>query len=310
MNQIENIMELAKEYRDAIIEDGIKRQALRAAIEQVLAVQPKQEPVACLVGMKGSAFDPPETKRAYTYAEQPGNIAASKLGRAFAVAALQSAGDSIDRGLALLKELEKEGFGVFEVGAEYTVPKQELAEFKHVCNLWIDPVSRDYIVDRCDHPPSECIPAYIRTAHQPQSKQEPVSIKAVAAKHGINMPNQYIPTMDDAIAAGDGVLMNEQAALLRECRAALDSLIQKKPTLAGLLCGSTTLGNLRALLYDYRPQGVFSGTAPQPPREWVGLTYDEMQACWNDTMSTPDYSREGIYRAIEAKLREKNGGTK
>ncbi len=102
------------------------------------------------------------------------------------------------------------------------------------------------------------------TVPKPQPKQEPVSIKAVAAKHGINMPNQYIPTMDDAIAAGDGVLMNEQAALLRECRAALDSLIQKKPALAGLLCGSTTLGNLRALLYDYRPQGVFSGTAPQP----------------------------------------------
>ncbi len=45
MNQIEHIMELAKEYRDAIIEDGVKRQALRAAIEQSLAVQPKQEPV-------------------------------------------------------------------------------------------------------------------------------------------------------------------------------------------------------------------------------------------------------------------------
>jgi hypothetical protein len=79
-------------------------------------------------------------------------------------------------------------------------------------------------------------------APQPQSKQEPV---------------------DDAIAAGDGLLMTEQAALLRECRAALDSLIQQKPTLAGLLCGSTTLGNLKASLYDSRPQGVF-GSAPQP----------------------------------------------
>ena len=67
-------------------------------------------------------------------------------------------------------------------------------------------------------------------------------------------------TMDEIIAAGDSVLLNEQAALLRECRAAIDSLITQKPTLAGLVCGSTTLGNLRASLYDYRPQGVFRET--------------------------------------------------
>ena len=81
---------------------------------------------------------------------------------------------------------------------------------------------------------------------------------------GIQMQPEPV-TMNDAIAAGNGVLMNEQAALLRECRAALDSLIQKKPTLAGLLCGSTTLGNLKASLYDYRPQGVFGTTTPAAP---------------------------------------------
>jgi hypothetical protein len=47
----------------------------------------------------------------------------------------------------------------------------------------------------------------------------------------------------------------EQAALLRECRAALDDLIRQKPTMAGLLCGSTTLGNLRAELHAYRDAG-------------------------------------------------------
>lgn len=67
-------------------------------------------------------------------------------------------------------------------------------------------------------------------------------------------------TIDDAIAAGDSVLLNEQAALLRECRLALDELLKKKPMLAGLICGSTTLWNLRASLYDYRPQGVFGVT--------------------------------------------------
>ena len=65
--------------------------------------------------------------------------------------------------------------------------------------------------------------------------------------------------MSDAMEAGDSVLIAEQAALLRECRLALDELISQKPTLAGLICGSTTLGNLKSSLYDYRPQGVFGG---------------------------------------------------
>lgn len=64
----------------------------------------------------------------------------------------------------------------------------------------------------------------------------------------------------DAVRAGDATLLNEQAALLRECRASLDSLIEQKPSMAGLRAGSTTLGNLRASLWDYRPQGIFGGT--------------------------------------------------
>ena len=96
-----------------------------------------------------------------------------------------------------------------------------------------------------------------------QPEDEPVSLKRLAEMRGIKMSDTYIPSMDEAVAAGNSVLMNEQAALLRECRAALDSLIAQKPTLAGLICGSTTLGNLRAELHAYRPQGVF-GTAPSP----------------------------------------------
>jgi hypothetical protein len=72
--------------------------------------------------MKGSAFDAPQTKRAYTYAEQPGNVIASKLGLACVSASKQPAGDSIDFGLSLLKELQDKGFGVFDAGAEYYAP--------------------------------------------------------------------------------------------------------------------------------------------------------------------------------------------
>ena len=82
------------------------------------------------------------------------------------------------------------------------------------------------------------------------------TLREAAQQHGVNLPDTYIPTMDDAIEAGDNVLMNEQAALLRECRAALDDLLKKKPLMAAMLCGSTTLGNLRASLYEYRPKGV------------------------------------------------------
>lgn len=66
------------------------------------------------LGLHGREYDTPQTRRAYTYREQPDNIGAYKLGRAVLRAA--SGGDSIDYGLSLLKHLQAEGFGVFELG--------------------------------------------------------------------------------------------------------------------------------------------------------------------------------------------------
>jgi len=97
-----------------------RTELVEAGLEALAA--PVQEPVACFIGARGSAFDLPETKRAYTYKEQPGNTVASNLGRACDAASKQRAGDNIDRGLGLLQELQKEGFGVFALGAEYTTP--------------------------------------------------------------------------------------------------------------------------------------------------------------------------------------------
>lgn len=88
------------------------------------------------------------------------------------------------------------------------------------------------------------------------------TLKQAAQLAGVHLPETYLPSIDDAISSGDGILMEEQAKLLRECRTALDDLLNKKPTLATLVCGYTTLGNLRAMLFDYRPQGVF-GVAPE-----------------------------------------------
>ena len=46
-------------------------------------------------------------------------------------------------------------------------------------------------------------------------------------------------------------------------------------------------------------------TIPQPQREWVGLTDEEVQTCWDNAVNAiaPHYS---IARTIETKLKEKN----
>ena len=105
---------LSDEYRDAFPQGHI--------VEPPNSTTDVVEPEACIVGIKGSAYDPIDTKRAYTYANQPGNVVAYKLGRASSSASLQRAGDFIDSGLILLKELQVEGYGVFDIGAEYTAP--------------------------------------------------------------------------------------------------------------------------------------------------------------------------------------------
>lgn len=68
-----------------------------------------------LVGRYGAAYDPPETRRAYTYVEQPDNLGAYRLGSACVAAAQEPGGDFIDQGLSLLKALSNRGFGVFEL---------------------------------------------------------------------------------------------------------------------------------------------------------------------------------------------------
>jgi len=65
------------------------------------------------LGMYGSAYDAPNEIRAYTYKEQPDNLVASRLGSVSKEEI--KGGDNIDFGLSLLKNLEKYGFGVFQI---------------------------------------------------------------------------------------------------------------------------------------------------------------------------------------------------
>lgn len=123
------------------------------------------------------------------------------------------------------------------------------------------------IVEAHQHDTNDKNPSLVAARAAISKAQSPVSLKQVATKHGIQMPENYISTIDDAIASADGVLMNEQAALLLECRSAIDSLLAQKPMLSALQCGSTTLGNLKASLYAYRPQGIFGGAALNKAKE-------------------------------------------
>ena len=41
-------------------------------------------------------------------------------------------------------------------------------------------------------------------------------------------------------------------------------------------------------------------------RTWVGLTDDEIQTTWNSVMDGAVFTRREVYKAIEAKLKEKN----
>jgi uncharacterized protein YbaA (DUF1428 family) len=145
-------------------------------------------------------------------------------------------------------------------------------------------------------------------AAQPAPVQKPVATMRMLHTYGDTTPPAAasMTEFEEAVAAVDNTLhhaidhwqdkASEQAVLLRECRAALDTLIEKKPALAMLLCGSTTLGNLRASLHDYRAKGIFDATPP--PAQRKPLTDAEIQAI-HDTY----YRRMGpqeFARAIEA----------
>lgn len=66
------------------------------------------------MGNYGRAYDMPEDRRAYSYKDQPDNQGAYRIGLA-ANNLKQPCGDLIDKGLALLAELEAQGYGIFEL---------------------------------------------------------------------------------------------------------------------------------------------------------------------------------------------------
>lgn len=100
-----------------MVNTGVTLDLLRR-VQAALAQQPESLTKwnVVQIGNRGAFYDPPNTRRAFTYAKQPGNVDASWLGRAAAMA--RPGGDSIDHGLSLLKELQAMGFGVFQIDKE------------------------------------------------------------------------------------------------------------------------------------------------------------------------------------------------
>ena len=47
-------------------------------------------------------------------------------------------------------------------------------------------------------------------------------------------------------------------------------------------------------------------TPPAAKREWTGLTDEEIQTVWDGVMDGAVFTRREVYKAIEAKLKEKN----
>lgn len=68
-----------------------------------------------------------ETRKTFTYRQQPtDNVTCSLIGEACRTAAMDpKCGDSIDRGLILLRELEARGFGVVVLPRTETAQKRE-----------------------------------------------------------------------------------------------------------------------------------------------------------------------------------------
>ena len=67
----------------------------------------------------------------------------------------------LDRKIAILSHIPVEQLALQKASVGIMELLQEPVEYKHACNLWVNPQNL-YEVDRCEHPPSETIKAYIR----------------------------------------------------------------------------------------------------------------------------------------------------
>jgi hypothetical protein len=199
--------------------------------------------------------------------------------------------------------------------------RERLAQPEQEPVAWISAVTGDVTTQDMSHTVS-----WVPLTTPPAAQQVGGEVDEKSAKTqclqgleaGGEVPAQPAPMteFEEAVAACDNTLhhaidhwqdkASEQAALLRECRFAIDILIKKQPALAMTLCGSTTLGNLKASLHDYRV--LFDDTPPAAQRK--PLTLGQKQRLWSSVGDKPTLKdRVNAYGlAIEAAhgIKEKN----
>ncbi len=215
-----------------------------------------------------------------------------------------------------------------------SVERGEPVAFKHVCNLWIDPVSREYIVDHCDHPPSECIPAYIGTPPGGRQSEDCLT----AAQEDIQRLSALVRAQQitiDKLEQARSAPVQEPFGYVWFTKHMEHRFTRMKPHPD---MGAMNIKPVYTAPPGQEPVAYTTGhckekaqpggcqlhnlhcgypacdrkavtTPPAAQRQWVGLTPREIYNLWEDSgVPFVDWdSFASITRAIEAKLKEKNG---
>jgi len=128
-------------------------------LREVLAAAPPSPPSAAPGAQEGYKLrDYGFNEGPWTYQRQPGNVGAWAIGTACRKAMEPSAGDPIDRGLILLRELQAEGFGVYAIGVKEpaAAPPEASASKGGDVELRLLGYLRPADIARCVDDPDDC----------------------------------------------------------------------------------------------------------------------------------------------------------
>ncbi len=93
-------------------------------------------------------------------------------------------------------------------------------------------------------------------------------------------------------------LTDEAGAVINAARAAMDASTEAHDGEGGIKIASDLAASLSLCLDEY-DRAIEAAT-------WVGLTDEEIQTTWDSVMDGAVFTRREVYKAIEAKLKEKN----
>ena len=228
------------------------------------------------IGGQGAFYDPPNTRRAYTYEHQPGNILASRLGSAFGRASCMSAGDLIDRGLCLLSALQEAGFGVFQIEPSTAPPAQP----QEVPETWrpMETAPRDgtmvrLLVEFEDHATEDTEgPAPTIGANSfGDTGEDRWRFAGWCWTHdhfteGEGTPVGWLPMLDDAQpAAQQGDVVKEAAQVMGEAKVRVDACFAVPPALLAATAADSLRHGIGIIRVEHVPHTEFAAPPAQQP---------------------------------------------